>query len=115
MKKLFVRILLNMIAIWVAAYLIAGISYPSLGSLFFAAVIFAVVNAVIKPILVIISFPLTLLTLGLFLLVINGITVEITAMFTGLRTATFMTSIQAGIIIAISNWILYKVFNKSLK
>ncbi|HBH13769.1 MAG: hypothetical protein XD91_0954 [Clostridiales bacterium 38_11] len=113
MRKLLIRIIMNMIAIWLAAYLIAGISYPSLSSLFFAALIFAVVNAIIKPILVIISFPLTLLTLGLFLLVINGITVEITAMLTGLHTATFMSSIQAGIIIAISNWFLYKVFNKA--
>ncbi|HAE42921.1 MAG TPA: hypothetical protein DCG34_08415 [Clostridiales bacterium] len=115
MRKLLIRIIMNMIAIWLAAYLISGISYPSLSSLFFAALIFAVVNAIIKPILVVVSFPLTLLTLGLFLLVINGITVEITALFTGLHTATFMSSIQAGIIIAISNWFLYKVFNKSLK
>ncbi len=115
MRKLLVRILINMIAIWLAAYLIQGVSYPSLEALFFSAIVFGIINAIIRPILIVLSFPLTVLTLGLFLFVINGITVHLTASLTGLHSASFYTSIIAGIIITLSNWFLYNLFGKNIK
>jgi putative membrane protein len=113
MKKLLSRIILNMIAIWTAAYFIEGISYSGLKGLFFAAIIFGIVNNFIKPILIIISFPLTIMTFGLFLLVINGITVEITAGLSALSSASFFSSIKAGIVISIANMFLQSIFNKN--
>ncbi len=115
MRKLLARIVLNMVAIWIAANFISGVSYPSIEGLFFAAIIFGLVNAVVKPILIVISFPLTIMTLGLFLLVINGITFEITTALTALSSRSFLASMQAGVIITISNWFLYSLFGKDLK
>jgi len=112
MKKLFSNIILNMVAIWTAAYFIEGVSYVGLKGLFFAAIVFGIVNTLIKPILTVISFPLTVLTFGLFLLVINGITVEITAGLTALSTASFAASVKAGIVITLANWMLQGIFNK---
>ncbi|MBN2286187.1 MAG: phage holin family protein [Tissierellales bacterium] len=112
MKKLLGRIILNMVAIWTAAYFIEGVSYVGLKGLFFAAIVFGIVNALAKPILTVISFPLTILTFGLFLLVINGITIEITAGLSALNTASFAASVKAGIIITLANWILQGIFNK---
>jgi putative membrane protein len=112
MKKLFSNIILNMVAIWTAAYFIEGVSYAGLKGLFFAAIVFGIVNTLIKPILTVISFPLTVLTFGLFLLVINGITVEITAGLTALSTASFAASVKAGIVITLANWMLQGIFNK---
>ncbi|SHJ80890.1 putative membrane protein [Dethiosulfatibacter aminovorans DSM 17477] len=111
MKKLLGRIIINMIAIWAASYTISGVSYSGLEGLFFAAIIFGIVNTFIKPILTLISLPLTIFTLGLFLLIVNGITVEITAGLSALNTATFGDSIKAGVIITIANWILQGIFD----
>lgn len=111
MKKLLGRIIINMLAIWAASYVISGVSYSGLEGLFFAAIVFGIVNTFIKPILKLISLPLTIFTLGLFLFIINGITVEITAGLSALNTATFGDSIKAGVIITIANWILQGIFD----
>jgi len=60
--------------------------------------------------LTIISLPLTVLTLGLFLFVVNGITVEITAFLSALNVSTFGAAMKAGIIITLANWLLNNVF-----
>jgi putative membrane protein len=111
MKKLLGRIIMNMMAIWTAAYVIRGVSYSGLEGLFFAAIIFGLVNTFVKPILKFISLPLTIFTLGLFLLIVNGITVEITAGLSALNTVSFGDSIKAGVIITIANWILQGIFD----
>lgn len=111
MKKLLGIIIINMMAIWAASHTINGVSYSGIEGLFFAAIIFGIVNTFIKPLLKLISLPLTILSLGLFLLIINGITVEITAALSALNTITFGDSIKAGIIITIANWILQGIFD----
>lgn len=111
MKKLFGRIIINMLAIWTASYFIRGISFSGLEGLFFSAIIFGIVNTFIKPLLKLLTLPLTIFTLGLFLLIVNGLTVEITAGLSSLNTATFGDSIKAGIIITIANWILQGIFD----
>jgi len=61
------------IAILLAAYLIPGIKVDSLGSAIIGAAILGLLNVLIKPILIILTFPITLLTLGLFIFVINAL------------------------------------------
>lgn len=78
--KTLLRLLINAVALWCAARFIDGISYsgtwPGLVGL---ALVFAVVNTFIKPLLRFFSFPVTVLTLGLFLLVINALMLLLTA------------------------------------
>jgi putative membrane protein len=65
--------ILNAVALWLVTLLLPGVRVDDELSAFIAAVVLGLVNAVIKPILVILTLPATLLTLGLFLLVLNGL------------------------------------------
>ena len=74
------RLLINAAALWVATRLVSGISYTGDGvSLFGVALVFGVLNVLIKPILFFLSFPFVIFTLGLFTLVINAVMLLITA------------------------------------
>jgi putative membrane protein len=65
--------ILNAVALWLVALLLPGVNVDTEISAFVAAIVLGLVNAVIKPILVVLTLPVTVLTLGLFLLVINGL------------------------------------------
>jgi putative membrane protein len=71
--KLIVRLLILLIAVYIASYILPGVKIDSVGSLFVVAVVLSLVNAFVKPLLIILTLPLTVLTLGIFLLVLNGL------------------------------------------
>jgi putative membrane protein len=74
------RLLINAAALWVATRLVAGISYTGDGvSLFGVALVFGVLNVLIKPVLFLLSLPFVILTLGLFTLVLNALMLLLTA------------------------------------
>ena len=74
------RLLINAAALWVATRLVSGITYTGDGvSLFGVALVFGVLNVLIKPILLVLSFPFVIFTLGLFTLVINAVMLLLTA------------------------------------
>ena len=91
MKSFVIRVLVNGVALWVAAALIQGIhladNHTSTGSqlvtILWVAVIFGLLNALIKPILTILSLPVIILTLGLFTLIVNAAMLELTSWFAG--------------------------------
>jgi putative membrane protein len=68
-----VKLMLSSIAVLVASYIIPGISVPDIKTAVVVAAVLAFLNAVVKPIMVILTIPITLLTMGLFLIVINGL------------------------------------------
>ncbi len=70
--NLIIRLLLNGLAVVLTAYLLPGVNVKDYGTALIVALVLAVINVVIKPILVILTIPITILTLGLFLLVINA-------------------------------------------
>jgi len=70
--KLLVRWLINAIGLWVATEIVPGVDANGWPSLLIAALLLGLVNAVIRPVLVLLTLPVTLLTLGLFLVVINA-------------------------------------------
>ncbi len=87
--KMILTIIADAVAIWVAAYLLDGIEIGGSGSSFFltllaVAVIFGVLNAIVKPILKLLSLPLIVLTLGLFLFIVNAIMLSLTSWLSGL-------------------------------
>jgi len=73
MLRLLIVWVLNAVALMAVAYLVPGIQVASFTSALIAAVVIGLVNMLIKPVLVILTLPITLLTLGLFILVINGL------------------------------------------
>jgi putative membrane protein len=75
-----IRILTNAAALWVATRIVPGVSYAGgLMPLLGVAVVFGVVNAFIRPVATVLTFPIVILTLGLFLLVINGLMLWLTS------------------------------------
>lgn len=73
MRKLIIKLLVTTIAALVASYLLGGVHIDTVWTAFVLAIVLGILNAIVKPILVIITIPATILTLGLFLLVINAI------------------------------------------
>ena len=109
LRDFVMRIIINMVAIVITAMLIPGIAVnDQLMPLFVVALIFGIVNALVKPILTLLTCPAVVLTLGLFLLVINGIVLQLTAYFSGGRLTVdgFWPAFLGGIIIAFVNMVL---------
>jgi putative membrane protein len=89
MKSIAIKILVNGVALWVAALLLPGITFGPSGAklssqlvaILWVAVIFGLLNAVVKPVLKFLSLPVIILTLGLFSLVVNALMLELTSWF----------------------------------
>ena len=77
MKAFFIKLLINALAAWILAYVIKGIYFTSAMDAFWFAFVMAFLNGTVKPVLQFFTLPITVFSLGLFLLVINGLMVEI--------------------------------------
>ena len=84
-----VRFLVSVAALWFSQWIIPGFDIEGGGALIFGAVIFGLLNAFIRPVIAIVSCPLTVITLGLFTLVINTIMLALTALVAGLFDLAF--------------------------
>ena len=71
--NLLIRFLLNGLAVFLTAYLLPGVNVDGYGTALIVALILSIVNAIVKPILILLTIPITIVTLGLFLLVINAL------------------------------------------
>ena len=111
MTKLFIRLLINMAAILAIAYVFPGlIRVDSLWSALGAAFLLGIVNAVIRPIFILLTLPLTLITLGLFLLVINALMLWLVAgLVGGFYVSGFWGAFFGSILISLVSWILSRV------
>jgi putative membrane protein len=100
------RTAINAFALWAATEIVPGIHVAGLGTLILAAVVFGLVNAVVRPVAVILSLPLTLLTFGLFLLVVNAAMLGLTALLLpGMRIAGFWPALFGAIVVSVVSWI----------
>lgn len=118
MMRFLVRILANALAIYLAAYFVIGFSFPHQTQdwklLLLAGLILALFNAVLKPLLKLISLPLMILTLGLFTLVINIALLWLLSQFLPQLTITgFWAYFWGTIIISLVNWIVEPFIKKS--
>jgi putative membrane protein len=111
MMKLLIRLLINMVAILAIAYLFPGLVWvDSLWSALGAAFLLAIVNAVIRPIFILLTLPLTLVTLGLFLLVVNALMLWLVAgLVGGFHVGGFWGAFFGSILISVVSWILSRV------
>jgi putative membrane protein len=114
MNSFLVRWLLNAIPLWLATYLFADFKFDSLVSLLIAALLFGLVNAVIRPLIILLTLPLTILTLGLFILVINALMLlGVSWIVPGFTLGSFWTAFWAAIFIAIVSFITNRLIGRS--
>lgn len=102
MTGFFVRAAIAALGLWVATLLVGGLSIANPMSLILAALLLGVCNAVVKPVLVVLTLPATVLTLGLFLLVINGVVLALVAwILPGFSIAGFGAAILGALIVSV--------------
>ncbi|MFN8486470.1 MAG: phage holin family protein [Caldilineaceae bacterium] len=109
MGKLIIRLVINAIALWVTSQVVIGIHVvDNLGSLFIVALIFGVINALIKPIVRFFTCPFYIITLGLFTFVVNGLMLMLTGYLSGGRLGVdgFVPAFLGGIVISIVSTLL---------
>ena len=99
-----IRLLINALALYITAYIIPGITISGWQTLLVVAVVWGILTAVIKPILVILTLPINILTLGLFTFVIKAALLLFTSRIVpGFHIAGFGTAFIAAIVLAIVN------------
>ncbi|HKX73984.1 MAG TPA: phage holin family protein [Acidimicrobiia bacterium] len=106
--RLIIRILVNAAALWVAAQIVDGIDLSgNIWAILLVALIFGVVNAIIKPIVKLFSLPMLILTLGLFALVINAAMLALTAALTdNLSVDGFIPAVLGALVISVVSAVL---------
>lgn len=100
-----VRAIASAFGLWLAAQLVPGVGFRDPASLVVAVVVLGLVNAVVRPVLVILTFPVTVLTLGLFLLVLNALLILLVSrLLPGFHVATFGAAVMTAIITGVISW-----------
>ncbi len=104
MRDLLVRLILNTLALWIVTQLYKGVFFAtgsSLSDYLLAGLIFGLANALLRPILLIFTFPINVLSLGLFTLVINGIILSLVASLTSLELRSFGGAVVGAILLSV--------------
>lgn len=107
MLGLIIRLIVNALAMLAVPYIVPGVHVSGFGAAVIAAIILGIVNAVVRPIIFLITLPAVILTLGLFTLVINAITFEIVAhLGIGLTVDGFLAAILGALVLSIVSFLL---------
>ena len=102
-----VRVLINAAAIYVVALIVPGIEVSGLVAALGAGLVLGLVNAIVRPVLVVLTLPVTLLTLGLFLLVLNGLCLWLTSLLVkGFQVHGFWSAVFGSLLVSIVSWLL---------
>jgi putative membrane protein len=103
MAGFLLRVLIVALGLWLASELVPGIDADGAGTLLGAALFLGLVNAVIRTIIIVLTLPITILTLGLFLLVINaGMLALVASLFDALTVAGFGSALLGSIVVSIT-------------
>ncbi|MBI3343599.1 MAG: phage holin family protein [Gammaproteobacteria bacterium] len=106
MAGFILRLLIVALGLWLASELVPGIEVKGVGTLLGAALLLGIVNAVVRPVLIILTLPATVFTLGLFLLVINAAMLGLVAwMFDNFTIAGFWPALFGSIVVSITGWL----------
>jgi putative membrane protein len=105
--RLLIAWLVNTLALVGVAYLMPGVSVASFGTALVAGLVLGLVNAVVRPVLVLLTLPATILTLGLFIFVLNGLLFWMVGSFVdGFHVAGFWSGVFGAIVFSLISWIL---------
>ena len=106
MKGFVFRLVITGLGLWAAETIVPGVHLDGWGNLVVAALLLGIVNAVIRPIILILTLPLTVLTLGLFILVVNGISVALVAwLMPGFSLSGLGAAILASMVVGLTSWL----------
>jgi len=101
------RVLVVALGLWLASTLVPGIQVEDGWTLVGAALLLGIVNALVRPLLVILTLPITILTLGLFLLVINAAMLGLVAsFFDGFVISSFWSALLGAMIVSLTGWVV---------
>jgi putative membrane protein len=102
MQAFLIRLLINALGLWLASAIVPGITIDGTGTLILAALLMGVVNALVKPIAFILTLPITIVTLGIFLLVLNAALFALVAwMLPGFSISGFWAALFGWLIVSI--------------
>jgi len=105
MKGFVFRLVITALGLWAAAAIVPGMAIAGVGSLIVAALLLGFVNAIIRPVILILTLPLTLLTLGLFIFVVNGISLALVAwVMPGFTLSGLWAAILGSIVVGLTGW-----------
>jgi putative membrane protein len=108
--RFLLRLVVNAVAVFLAANLVPGIHVTGPATAILAGLILGLVNAVIKPILFVLTLPFTILTLGLFIFVVNAICLALVAwLVPGFSIAGFGAAFLGALVISAVNWLLHAI------
>jgi putative membrane protein len=106
MLRFIVQFLVTCLALWLAAQVVPGVAFSDTPTLLLAAILLGIANAIVRPILTILTFPLTIITFGLFLLMVNAATIGlVAALLGGFVVDGLWAGIGAAIVTGVVSWI----------
>jgi putative membrane protein len=104
-----VRLLINALALYLVTRIYSGVYFApdtSTFSIVLAALVLGIVNALIRPVLLLLSLPINVISLGLFTLVVNGLMLSLVAAMTALEVTSFGAAIIGALVLAVVSWVL---------
>ena len=101
-----VRLAISALGLWLAHRIVPGIEIEGTGTLVAAALLLGIENALVRPLLILLTLPITVLTLGLFLLVVNAATFGlVAALLDGFRVSGFGAALLGSIVVGLTSWV----------
>jgi putative membrane protein len=108
--KILINLVLSAVAVFIASYLLPGVHVANFTAALIAALVLGIVNAVLKPILLILTLPINLMTLGLFTFVINAVIILFAAnIVPGFSVDGFLWALILSVVLAIINSVLHAI------
>lgn len=107
----FLRAAIASLGLWLASEWVDGLSFSSGTTLILAAILLGVVNALVKPLVMLLTLPITIVTLGFFILVVNGIMLALVAgLLPGFAIAGFWDAFWGALIVSFVSWVGSAIF-----
>lgn len=106
MPGFLIRMLITALGLWIAQAIIPGVEFADTGTLLLAAFLLGLVNAVVRPLIILLTLPITVLSLGLFLLVINAMMLSlVAALLQGFVLRGFFSALFGALVVSITSWV----------
>lgn len=114
MQAFLIRWAITTLAVMTAAWVLPGISYDTVGALLGASLLLGIINALIRPVLLLLSLPFIIVTMGLFIFVVNALLLMlVSALVPPFHVDGFWTAFFGAILVSIVSWALSSVFRTS--
>jgi len=105
--RFLVHLAVSALALWLVARIVPGVAVDTPLALVLAAIVLGIVNTLVRPVLFVLTLPITCLTLGLFYLVVNGIAFGLTARLVhGFRVHGFVPAVLGALCVSVLSWVL---------